>query len=557
MKHQCVYSLQRVITSTIRLSIAPLFVLTIAASARCNAQSKLIATGWDSPNASEFRRHVGEFEKWPFDGVTIFPTIRLMNGTSISNGYAFNRDKWAPDACAGMTADLQAVHSRIKAHSFLFCYANPGDVDWFDDKGWAEIVDHWRQLARTARRGNLRGLLFDAEPYTPPFQQFNEGLQSGAKQHSFEEYAAKARARGREVMRAAAAEYPSMTLFTYRLLSDLLPLTGKGGDPRTALSGNVWALLPAFVDGWLDVAPPTLVVVEGDEDIGYRANSPAIFDRAYARLRTEIPSLLDPANRGKYRSQVLISHGLYLDAYVNSPGNAWYIDPLGGTPGARLEANAAAALHASDSGYVWIYGEAGRWWPAREGSAPIPLWTERLKGAEVALLRAKDPAAAASAFLSSAHNAPNELNNADFALSGKEGFPAGWWLWQDDKSHGSAGLESNSFRWAGAARAALGQNVAVNPGARHAISAQVRRSGHGSASIDVGWKDAQGRWLKRSEDFLLLPSLAAGAGGWHEASGIVTAPPDSAEMVIMFVVSGQAVQEDSAQCRKFRCLPLP
>lgn len=520
------------------------------------APGKLIATGWDSPNAAEFRRHVTEFEKSPFDGATIFPTIQRADGSRVSNGFAFNRDRWTLDSCAAMTADLQAIHSRIKAHSFLFCYANPGDVDWFDDAGWTQIVDHWRQLARAAHLGGLRGLLFDAEPYTPPFEQFNDTRQPNAKQHTFDQYAVKARQRGREVMQAVVREYPGMTIFSYRLLSDLLPLTNTNGNTRQALSGHAYALLPAFVNGWLDAAPPTITIIEGNEDIGYRANDPATFDRAYARLRLEIPALLDPIHAVKYRSQVLISHGLYLDAYTNPPGSPWHIDPLGGTPAARLQANTAAALHAADSGYVWIYGETGRWWPQRASATVYPLWTDKFKGSADALLRAKDPAAAIHAFLASPSSAPNLLLNSDFSKRNPNGLPAEWWTWQADNSHGIPAVEARALQWSKASQAVFGQNIPVTPGRQFAVSAWIKQAGQGAAFLVLRWKDAQGRWINENKDVALWPSSTSQADGWRESCGLVTVPVGSSEMIVIFVATGQITLQDQAFCRKIQCMEM-
>lgn len=533
-----------------------LSALTSTTSAQQRMPNKLIATGWDSPTAAEFRKHVAEFEKWPFDGVTIFPTVKRADGSTVSNGYAFSREKWAADACAGMISDLQATPSRIKAHSFLFCYANPGDVDWFDEAGWTQIVSHWRQLARAARAGGLRGLLFDAEPYTASYQQFNDARQAGNSRHTFPDYVLMARRRGREVMQAVASEYPNITLFSYRLLSDLLPLASAGGGGRQALSGNTYALLPAFVDGWLDAAPAGITVIEGDEDIGYRANSPATFDRAYARLRIDIPALLDTVHAGKYHNQVRISHGLYLDAYTNPPTNPWYIDPLGGTPTARLEANVVSAFHAADSGYVWLYGETGRWWPTRAGATPYPLWSEKLKGVEAALLRARDPAAAVRAVLTSVHAPDNLLHNARFALRTTNDLPSEWWTWQQDNSKGQGSIQGEALRWAGAAQAVFGQNVAVKPGTQYAVRGLLRHEGHGTAFISIGWKDAQGRWSHQADNVLLWPFPLATEPGWGEASGIVTAPVGSASMIVMFAVNAQTSLQDWALCRQLQCAEI-
>ncbi len=170
-------------------------------------------------------------------------------------------------------------------------YANPGDVDWFDDAGWGEVVNHWRVLARLAKQGGLRGLLFDAEPYVNPHSQFRYDAQPESAKHTFDEYRTKARQRGCEVMRALADEFPDATIFTYRLFSDLLPLLDAGNLNRT-LEPDTYGLQPAFVDGWMDAAPATITFIEGTEDIGYRANSPAEYNAAFTRQRLRLAEFL-------------------------------------------------------------------------------------------------------------------------------------------------------------------------------------------------------------------------------------------------------------------------
>ena len=56
--------------------ILPLFLCALIALPLF-AGPPLIVTGWDSPNAAQFRRHVAEFEKLGlFEGTNIDPTRR-------------------------------------------------------------------------------------------------------------------------------------------------------------------------------------------------------------------------------------------------------------------------------------------------------------------------------------------------------------------------------------------------------------------------------------------------------------------------------------------------
>ena len=364
-------------------------ILFLALMCIAGARPPLIVTGWDSPSPAQYRKHVAEFEKWGlFEGTTIRPTRRGVNGGEEDVRNAFSREAWHWESFADALADLRAAKPTTCRETFLMLYANPGDVDWFDDAGWHEVVDHWRLLARLAKQGGLRGLLYDAEPYVKPHQQFCYAAQEGAGRHSFAEYQAKARARGRQVMRAIAEEFPQATVFSYRLFSDMLPLLDSG-NLNQALEPNTYGLQPAFLDGWMDVAPATVTLIEGTEDIGYRANSPAEYNAAFTRQRLRMPEFLALENREKFERQLRIGQSLYLDAHINPPGSAWTIERAGSSSARRLAANLCSALAASD-GLVWLYGEQARWWPADD--AKTQTWPQKLPGAVNAIRRAIDPA---------------------------------------------------------------------------------------------------------------------------------------------------------------------
>lgn len=68
---------------------------------------RFIAAGPDNPTPSEFRRHLAEFEKLPFDGALIRPTRRLADGTEQRADLAFSREPWQPDEIEAMVAELK------------------------------------------------------------------------------------------------------------------------------------------------------------------------------------------------------------------------------------------------------------------------------------------------------------------------------------------------------------------------------------------------------------------------------------------------------------------
>src|SRR5690606_27419983 len=139
----------------------------------------------------------------------------------------------------------------------------------------------------------------------------------------------------------------------------------------------------AFINGWLDAAPPTMQFVDGCESKGYRANDEYTFLKTADLVRNTALRLVAPENREKYLSQVQTSFGIYLDAYTNLPSSRWYIDPKGLTPTERLKTNVTYAANASNE-YVWTWGEKYRWWPVTgkdaEKQVKAEHWDEVLPG---------------------------------------------------------------------------------------------------------------------------------------------------------------------------------
>ncbi len=507
------------------------------------ARVPVIATGWDSPTASQFRAGLTAFERWGvFDGTTLRATRRMPDGEEREALNAFSREHWTWQEFAPALADLKAAQPTTCRENYLMLYSNPGDVDWFDEAGWREITDHWRLLSRLARQGGLRGLLFDAEPYTSPYSQYLYRAQPGWGERAFAEYRAKARERGRQVMSAVRAEFPDATIFCYRLFSDMLGLL-DAGDLGRALEPDTYGLLPAFVDGWLDEMPPTMRVIEGTEDIGYRANSPAEYDRAFTRLTLGMPDFVAPEHRTKVRRQFCVGHSLYLDAYANPPGNSWYIDPMGSTPAARLSANLASALAASD-GLVWLYGERGRWWPT--GDSGQPMWPERLPGVITAIRRAKDPTGFAREVFGRAPAPRNLLENGDFLVRGPspEGPPSGWFEWQDDSSHGQVTGIPGQVELRGVLEGSVGCLTTVQPGRTYAVRLRAKTAGRALASLDIGWKTTDGKWTAYAQDRRFVGDRAADADGWREIVGLVEVPPGAGQLSFTACARGQVSAAD-------------
>lgn len=104
------------------------------------ARKKLIMSGWDQPDVARFRRDLAEFEKTPFHGVVLSVPGRKPDGTPFNSfDQLFSREPWTEAMFADSLAGLKAARSTKVTENFLILWASPGEVDWFDDAGWAVV----------------------------------------------------------------------------------------------------------------------------------------------------------------------------------------------------------------------------------------------------------------------------------------------------------------------------------------------------------------------------------------------------------------------------------
>jgi hypothetical protein len=278
--------------------------------------------------------------------------------------------------------------------------------------------------------------------------------------------------------------------------------------------------------------------------------------------------LVAPENRAKYRAQVQVSFGVYLDAYWNpkdSEWGAWYVDGLGGPRVERLRANTATALRVADE-YVWIYGEKYRWWPTPNGRVRPQTWPEALPGCDRVLAYVCDPIGYARGELAAADRegtAVNLVSNGDFSAERftlpdgaesrwSEGHPpAGWHAWQEASSRGSflwdreTGSTGNgAARASGVANGCFIQGHPAQPGERYVVRASTETRGCGDTWIRVRWQTADSKWIAEHKDRVFLPQETSAS--WREIFGVVEVPDGAGRLVILLGVGRQESPEDVA-----------
>jgi hypothetical protein len=192
-----------------------------------------------------------------------------------------------------------------------------------------------------------------------------------AKVKSFDDYWQRVRECGARFIEALQDEFPEVRLLTFFQLSIFEEIVDIK-DPKERmerLSNHGYGLLPAFLNGMLDVVRPEVIIVDGNEPAYYYRN-PDQYMRAYHLMRQRALSLIAPENRRRYMAQVQAGFALYMDFYFGLIPAEYRWGRLSHylTPEERarwFEHNAYWALYTTDE-YVWCYSERMDWWGTQE-----------------------------------------------------------------------------------------------------------------------------------------------------------------------------------------------
>ncbi len=347
-------------------------------------QPMVVSVSWTSPDTRYLKLHVDKFEEQPFTGSVLTASwpqpkagsVKLSRPEGSLSWAVFNEQRFTPDMLQGSTEDLLNTHLTHMKDNFLWVasYLRKGSdrpevpyFDWFDDERWDIVLHNIEAMARLAKAGGLKGIMFDNEEYGVAFWSYNDPEYPARELKTKPPYKGKTatqtgekvRQRGRQFIKAINKSFPGCVIWT---------LNGYGSFVHKRPSQEVvdiseipFGLSIVFLDGMLEASDENTIFIDGNE----RAYCYGELDQFIAlgkSTRTEALRYTRVPN--VYRKKVRVGFGIYLD-YFSPPkgGQAWHSDEPDKnrqTP-ERLEKVIRFALHAGD-GYVWVYSEYPSWW---------------------------------------------------------------------------------------------------------------------------------------------------------------------------------------------------
>jgi len=356
-----------------RVVLVLVALLTVAPTCDGAGRKKLIEMGWDEPDPAYMRAHLAELEATPFDGCVYHLPYPGSPGETFGKFGKPQNYAWAvwgtrrfhDEDLSAPLADLRATPFRRFRSNFLRMNVTPGTLDWFDDH--SVVMSNLRLGAGIARRAGSAGVLLDTEQYQGHL--FEYAAQRDAGKRSYREYSDQARRRGQEAMRALEQGFPGLTVFLTFGVTHPYIVSDRGRFP---IEKQPYGLLIPFLDGMILAASDSAKIVDGME-ASFPVKDPAALDR-YVQAQTSVLPLVSDSL--KYRRVVSRSFGIWLD--FDQQHKPWHVDDTSKNyrPPAALRSVVKRALELSDD-YVWVYGEAGLWWPRAGKPKSVPTDYDR------------------------------------------------------------------------------------------------------------------------------------------------------------------------------------
>ena len=515
-------------------------------------RKKLIGHSWDLLRVTpeDLHRNLEKLEALPLDGISITLYIKSPDGKLRQSSAAYTDQPWDRQWLTEDLEHIKAVCSGKLRHNLISSFWAPHRrLAWNDDAAWVNAAHNFAVLAWLAKQSGCKGILMDPEEYkSPKTQQYTLLPEDG----DYQTTAALARQRGAQVMRAMSAEFPDAVFLSFWLLSMNPQLYLRSDQAaNVAGAGNLWV---PFINGLLDALPPDAVMVDATENAYSHRFETYDFYKSALQISRNALCLVAPENHAKYRNQVQVGFGLYLDMYSNTdPTSRWYFPELDGSRLKRLQANFNQAMQTADE-YCWVYGEKYDWikWDVTRNNKDNETWEDILPGFSRTLVLLRDPLAAGRQWLAEKQKTGDLVNlvsNPECTPATGAAMPApaedwvagslppGWSFWQLQEKIGSFGLDSTkgrgdnfSARAEGTRTSCIIVKAPVQAGRLYVVETWCQAGNN--PVVRVRWA-YDGAWKVPDLDVFISYETTPDAQGWRRGVGVAEVPAGVNELVIL------------------------
>ena len=317
--------------------------LSLESPAPAAPPAALIYAGWfgnTMPTPSFVRTNLAFLETQPFDGLVVYlrdpgMTLNLSTGIMSSTPHSY-------EAIASVMSPLVGLpFGRLTENLALVFGSTP--PDFFDD--WSVTLQNFANLARAAKDSGLKGVCFDNEQYFSPWGSYWSARYAPGR--SLAEYQAQARLRGRQVMEAMVAQFPSVVVLTLHG-----PYISEPKAPAS-LAFPQWQtgneLLGPFFAGFMEGVGSSALNVDGGEL--YTLRTEAQFQASASWRRHDLCSdavncaFIPASLRPLWPGRTSIAFGVY-----DQPFGGADMNPV------LLRSTLSNALRQADR-FVWFYAE--------------------------------------------------------------------------------------------------------------------------------------------------------------------------------------------------------
>jgi hypothetical protein len=239
--------------------------------------------------------------------------------------------------------NLRQLKESGYTENFLMIYSQAGEGwSWLSDEDWKLTEDKLRGFAKAGKEGNVRGFLFDTEPYGFSPWRYDQEYYQG---QTLEQVSQVVRERGKRFIDIIQTEMPNAEILMLWLMYPILE------------EWENYTMIKPFFEGMLEAALPTITFIDGNEKTYYFTKKEE-FEGSKVGLQ-EAHTALDPSLTDKYKQQFKTATSLFVDGLMNTWTSPRFFGYYLANDEERLgliQHNVYHALRTTDR-YVWIYNE--------------------------------------------------------------------------------------------------------------------------------------------------------------------------------------------------------